>query len=173
MQKALLICLLFGFSIQGYSQETPLEISMETPTIETSFKTQNKGKFYFYWGWNKAQYSYSDITFRGDDYDFTLYDVAAKDRQNPWDARRVFEPYKYHHSSNRWQELGIIFMTTGIISIGVDHMKYIMVEQQPATIDGYIDLKIQSQNLMVCMTMHLYTLMKISWNLNIPMDSTI
>ena len=61
MQKALLICLLIGFSIQGYSQETPLE----TSTTEINFKTKNKGKLYFYWGWNKAQYSYSDITFKG------------------------------------------------------------------------------------------------------------
>ena len=139
MQKALLICLLFGFSIQGYSQETPLEISMETPTIETSFKTQNKGKLYFYWGWNKAQYSYSDITFRGDDYEFTLYDVAAKDRQNPWDADVYLNPTNITIPQTV-ARIGYYFHDHWNLSMGVDHMKYIMVEQQPATIDGYIDL---------------------------------
>ena len=73
MNKALLFCLLVGFSIEGFSQET----TIETTTIESNFKTQNKGKFYFYWGWNKAQYTNSDLSFKGDDYDFTLYDVAA------------------------------------------------------------------------------------------------
>ena len=32
----------------------------------------NKGKFYVYWGWNHAQYTKSDIQFKGDGYDFTL-----------------------------------------------------------------------------------------------------
>ena len=66
MNKALLVCLLVGFSIEGYSQET----TTMKPHNESNFKTQNKGKFYFYWGWNKAQYSYSDLTFKGDDYEF-------------------------------------------------------------------------------------------------------
>ena len=79
MQKALPFCLLIIFSIQIQSQE----IILETPAVKPNFKTKNKGKLYFYWGWNKSQYSYSDITFKGDDYNFTLYDVAAKDRQNP------------------------------------------------------------------------------------------
>ena len=112
---------------------------METPTIETSFKTQNKGKLYFYWGWNKAQYSYSDITFRGDDYEFTLYDVAAKDRQNPWDADVYLNPTNITIPQTV-ARIGYYFHDNWNLSMGVDHMKYIMVEQQPATIDGYIDL---------------------------------
>ena len=136
MKKALLICLLIGFSIQVYSQESPLE----NPTIETSFKTKNKGKLYFYWGWNKAQYSYSDITFKGDDYDFTLYDVAAKDRQTQWDADVYLNPTNITIPQTV-ARIGYYFHDHWNLSMGVDHMKYIMVSQQPATIDGYIDLE--------------------------------
>ena len=135
MQKALLICLLIGFSIQGYSQETPLE----TSTTEINFKTKNKGKLYFYWGWNKAQYSYSDITFKGDDYNFTLYDVAAKDRQTPWDADVYLNPANIS-TPQTVARIGYYFHHNWNLSIGVDHMKYVMVAQQHATIDGYIDL---------------------------------
>ena len=92
------MCLFIGLSIHGYSQE----FIENTSIIQTDFKTKNKGKLYFYWGWNKSQYSYSDITFKGDDYNFTLYNVAAKDRQNPWEADLYLNP------SN------IFFMTIGI-----------------------------------------------------------
>ena len=57
MYKALLVCILIAIGSRGYSQEKQIE----TTPLEINFKTQNKGKFYFYWGWNKAQYSYSDI----------------------------------------------------------------------------------------------------------------
>jgi len=135
MQKALLICLLIVFSTQGNSQETPLE----TSTVKTNFKTKNKGKLYFYWGWNKAQYSYSDITFKGDDYNFTLYDVAAKDRQTPWDADVYLNPANIS-TPQTVARIGYYFHHNWNLSIGVDHMKYVMVAQQHATIDGYIDL---------------------------------
>ena len=135
MQKAILACILIVFSIQGQSQETILE----TTAIKTNFKTKNKGKLYFYWGWNKAQYSYSDVTFKGDDYNFTLYNIAAKDRQNPWDADLYLNPTNMTIPQTV-ARVGYFFHDNWNFSMGFDHMKYIMVEQQPATIDGYIDL---------------------------------
>lgn len=135
MQKAILACLLIVFSIQGQSQETILE----TTAIKTNFKTKNKGKLFFYWGWNKAQYSYSDITFKGDDYNFTLYNVAAKDRQNPWDADIYLNPTNISIPQTV-ARIGYFFHDNWNFSVGFDHMKYVMIEQQPATIDGYIDL---------------------------------
>jgi hypothetical protein len=135
MQKAILACILIVFSIQGQSQETILE----TTAIKTNFKTKNKGKLYFYWGWNKAQYSYSDITFKGDNYNFTLYNIAAKDRQNPWDADLYLNPTNITIPQTV-ARVGYFFHDNWNFSMGFDHMKYVMVEQQPATIDGYIDL---------------------------------
>lgn len=35
-------------------------------------KTNQKGKLYVYWGWNRGWYTTSDISFRGTDYDFNL-----------------------------------------------------------------------------------------------------
>ncbi len=40
-------------------------------------KAINKGKFFVYWGWNWANYSNSDIRFKGTNYDFTLSNVKA------------------------------------------------------------------------------------------------
>lgn len=46
-----------------------------------------KGRLYIYWGWNRAMYTKSEIHFTGNNYDFTLHKVIAKDRQSPIEAR--------------------------------------------------------------------------------------
>jgi hypothetical protein len=136
MHKALIVCLFIGICTEVYSQETTITSSI----TEINLKTKNKGKFYFYWGWNKSQYSYSDLTFKGDDYNFTLYNVAAKDRQTQWDADVYMNPTNISIPQTVGR-IGYYFHDHWNISIGVDHMKYVMVSQQFATIDGYIDLK--------------------------------
>ena len=87
MYKAI-IYILIVCTTNCYSQEKQIE----TKLIKDKFKTQKKGKFYFYWGWNKAQYSYSDIKFKGDNYNFSLFDVAAQDRQTTWDPAVYLNP---------------------------------------------------------------------------------
>ena len=136
MYRALLIYLLITVSSYGYSQEN----QPETTPSELNFKTQNKGKFYFYWGWNKSQYSYSDIQFKGDDYNFTLYDVAAQDRQTPWDPGVYLNPGSMTIPQTV-ARIGYYFHDNWNLSMGVDHMKYVMVGTQAVTIDGYIDLQ--------------------------------
>ena len=136
MYKALFVCILLSISGSSYSQKKQIE----TTPLEINFKTQNKGKFYFYWGWNKAQYSYSDIQFKGDDYNFTLYDVAAKDRQTPWDAGVYLNPGSMTIPQTVVR-IGYYFHDSWNLSVGVDHMKYVMVDTQAVTIDGYIDLQ--------------------------------
>ncbi len=37
-----------------------------------------------YWGWNRGYFSASDITFKGDDYNFTLQDVKSDDKPKPF-----------------------------------------------------------------------------------------
>lgn len=133
--KLLVISTLFVFCNQCYSQENQIK----TISSELNFKTKNKGKLYFYWGWNKAQYSYSDITFKGDGYNFTLSNVAAKDRQNPWDADLYLNPTNITIPQTV-ARVGYFFHDNWNLSMGFDHMKYVMVEQQATTIDGYIDL---------------------------------
>ena len=136
MYKALLVCILIAIGSRGYSQEKQIE----TTPLEINFKTQNKGKFYFYWGWNKAQYSYSGIQFKGNDYNFTLYDVAAEDRQTPWDPGVYLNPGSITIPQTV-ARIGYYFHDNWNLSVGVDHMKYVMVDVQGVTIDGYIDIQ--------------------------------
>ena len=96
-----------------------------------------KGSFYFYWGWNRAFYSPSTIHFSGNNYDFQLYDVVAVDRQSPFDAELYFTPNKMTIPQYN-ARIGYYFKHDLQISLGVDHMKYVMLHDQPSTINGYI-----------------------------------
>jgi len=68
----------------------PSFISAQSDTWVNSANEGHKGKAFIYWGYNRAYYNKSDIHFKGDGYDFTLYDVEAKDMPEPFDADVYF-----------------------------------------------------------------------------------
>lgn len=105
---------------------------------ETETKLKNKGKFYAYWGWNRAKYSASNITFKGENYNFTLKDVAAKDKQSPFSANKYFNPGNITLPQTN-TAIGYFFHENYSVVIGLDHMKYVTVQDQFLTIDGEID----------------------------------
>jgi hypothetical protein len=101
-------------------------------------KITNKGKFYAYWGWNRGAYSNSDIHFKGDNYDFTLSNVTGNDRP----AKFGFNPYFRLDRITIPQtnyKIGYFFKENYTVSIGVDHMKYVMNADQNVLINGTIN----------------------------------
>ncbi|MFY0629723.1 MAG: hypothetical protein JXR05_05035 [Flavobacteriaceae bacterium] len=133
MKKIIAIFLLLLVTSVAFAQEP-------TDTIPTSTKVttnKNKGKFFAYWGWNRASYSNSDIHFKGENYDFTLYDVRAKDRPTKFGIV-YFNPGTVTVPQTNYR-LGYFFKENYTISLGVDHMKYVMVQDQVARIDGTIN----------------------------------
>ena len=96
-----------------------------------------KGDSYVYWGWNRGFYSDSDIYFKGDDYDFTLKNVVAKDRQSPFNANTYFNPAWATIPQYDFR-IGYYITNKYDISAGIDHMKYVMVGYQTVKIDGEI-----------------------------------
>nr|WP_299669170.1 hypothetical protein [uncultured Polaribacter sp.] len=130
MHTVILVVLLFCFSSISAQQNT---------IITKKNKITNKGKFFVYWGWNWANYSKSDIRFKGEDYDFTLSNVAARDRQTE------FSVYNYFNLGNITipqtnYKIGYFFKENYTVSIGVDHMKYVMIANQEVTINGEIHI---------------------------------
>lgn len=110
----------------------------------TSSQAQNsvsasteRGCFYFYWGWNRAYYSPSTIHFQGNTYDFQLYDVVAVDRQSPFSPELYFNPKKMTIPQYN-ARIGYYFKNDWQFSLGIDHMKYVMLHDQPSTLNGYI-----------------------------------
>jgi len=103
---------------------------------------RTRGQWYGYWGWNNATYSNSDIHFKGDDHDFTLHNVKAKDRQTEFSGREVFHSYlnpgRLTIPQYNWR-FGYFVTDNWSVSLGFDHMKYVMVQDQTVKASGHID----------------------------------
>ncbi len=90
-----------------------------------------------YWGWNRDSYTTSDIRFKGTNYDFTLSDVIAKDRQSKFDPRLYFSPTRLTIPQYNFR-IGYFIKDKYQLSIGADHMKYVMQNWQTVKINGHI-----------------------------------
>ncbi|WP_422897644.1 hypothetical protein [Polaribacter staleyi] len=132
MKTKVIVGLSLLMTICTFSQEN------DTKDLKQTNKITNKGKFFLYWGWNRANYSNSDIHFTGKNYDFTLHDVKAKDRQTPFSFNDYFNPGRITIPQNNYR-IGYFLKENYTISIGVDHMKYVMVPNQTVKIDGKIN----------------------------------
>lgn len=125
MYKLVLAIGLLSFSI-SFSQDIK-----PTPGKYTD---HNKGKMYFYWGGNRGSYTNSDIRFKGANYDFTIYDVSAVDRPKGWHVDYI-NPGRMTIPQTNFRA-GYFINDHYNISIGVDHMKYVMIQNQSARITG-------------------------------------
>ena len=90
-----------------------------------------KGKFYLQVGLNWSGYGRSDINFDGPGYDFTLEDVRAHD-----------EPYKLSLQYNI--HAGFFIKDNYSISLGFDHMKYVMESPQQVLMSGRIGAQVSN-----------------------------
>ena len=97
----------------------------------------NKGDIYSYWGWNFSWYSKSDIHFKGDNYDFTLHDATAQDRQTEFSFDNYFNPATITIPQYNFR-IGYFIKENIDISFGIDHMKYVLEQDQLSRISGFI-----------------------------------
>jgi len=98
-----------------------------------------KGSIYSFWGWNRSQYSKSDIHFTGNNYDFTLSDVSASDRQTDVGIDPYFRPDGITLPQTNFK-VGYFISDKYAVSFGVDHMKYVMDQNQTVIINGEINI---------------------------------
>lgn len=96
-----------------------------------------KGRVFLHWGYNRAGFSWSDIHFHGADYDFTLRHVQAADRPEPLSASGYFSPSTIWIPQYNYRA-GYFLNDQWSISLGLDHMKYVMRPGQVVRMDGYV-----------------------------------
>ena len=126
MNKLLLLTItLLGFT-NCYSQESK--------PISEKYTAHNKGKIYIYWGGNRDSYTKSDIHFKGANYDFTLYDIVPVDKPKGWHVDYL-NPARMTIPQTNFR-IGYFINDHYNISIGLDHMKYVMVQNQSVRITG-------------------------------------
>lgn len=108
--------------------------SQEQLKIQDKYTAHNKGKFFITWGGNRETYSKSDVTFRGKDYNFTLENIQAHDKPKGWHIDYI-NPVKMTIPQTNFR-LGYFVNDHYSITIGVDHMKYVMFQDRAVNITG-------------------------------------
>lgn len=100
-------------------------------------KKSFKNELSISWGWNRAIFSKSDLHLKGNDYNFTLHKVVAKDRQSPFGYDPYFKLSQITIPQYNFR-VGFFVKDNWQISIASDHMKYVMQQNQTVKIDGSI-----------------------------------
>ena len=101
--------------------------------------TENKkGDITILWGWNRGWFTNSDIHFSGGKYEFTLTDVIAKDRQTKFDPAIYFHPQSITIPQTNFK-IEYFHKHNYSVSIAVDHMKYVVQQNQKTVISENIN----------------------------------
>lgn len=98
------------------------------------YTAHNKGKFYIFWGGNRDFYTNSDITFTGKDYKFTLENVESHDKPKGYHVDYV-NPSRMTIPQTNFR-MGYFINDHYNISLGLDHMKYVMTQNQVVNYTG-------------------------------------
>ena len=96
-----------------------------------------KHRAFVYWGYNRAQFTTSDIHFTGTDYDFILHNVVAKDKPEAFTLGNYFKPKNIWIPQYNYRA-GWFLNDHWSFSLGLDHMKYVMQADQRVQLTGYI-----------------------------------
>lgn len=123
----------------AFAQEAPLR-----DFFQRNNTTDRSGQFYFYWGYNRAAFSKSDIHFHGPEYDFTIYDVEAHDRPTPLNDAAYYTPKLMTIPQFNFR-VGYEITHQWAVSLGWDHMKYVMDQYQTALVSGYVNHPVNTQ----------------------------
>ncbi|WP_419868763.1 hypothetical protein [Chryseobacterium sp. CT-SW4] len=121
MKKKFLYLLLLTVSLSANAQTEPFK----------------KGSVMVFWGWNFSTYSNSDIHFKGDGYDFQLSNVVANDRPTPFTFKKYFKLSNITIPQVNYRITYFPKDNFGI-TLGMDHMKYVMAQDQTVNFKGYI-----------------------------------
>ncbi len=124
--RAISISFIFCLSLIAQAQEiTPVQ------------RFDQRGKFWMSWGYNRGWFTNSDIHIHGQDFDVNFYDVQAKDRPEKFGFKEYFSPTHLSIPQNNYR-FGYVINHHWGVSIGMDHMKYVVVNGQDVTMSGVI-----------------------------------
>ncbi|WP_336961329.1 hypothetical protein [Chryseobacterium contaminans] len=108
----------------------------KTPVYQKPEPLSKKGQMFVFYGWNRAAYSNSDIRFKGNGYDFQLNNVTAQDRPTKF-GLVYFDPSWFTVTQYNFR-LGYFIKDNLALVLGIDHMKYVMDQDQTVNFKGHI-----------------------------------
>ena len=106
--------------------------------VQQKYTAHNKGKFFISFGGNRDKFSNSDIHFTGKNFDFTVSDAEAHDVPKGWHIDYI-NPVRMTIPQTNLR-LGYFFSDHYMVTLGVDHMKYVFTQTQTANVTGTINL---------------------------------
>ena len=109
----------------------------ELPTDVQSDFGARQGSWYAYWGWHEARFTRGDIRFRGADYDFTLEKARGVQRQRRFTVDGFLNPATATVPQFNFR-IGWFVRNDVDLSIGLDHMKWVLEPYQSVAITGTI-----------------------------------
>jgi hypothetical protein len=92
-------------------------------------------RFYIYWGYNRSFYSNSNVHLKGNNFDLTFFQVKAKDKPYPFNLKNYIDPVSIWVPQYNYR-IGFFINDKVSISIGLDHMKYVVDRSQTAVVSG-------------------------------------
>ncbi|MDB5284138.1 MAG: hypothetical protein JWO06_3213 [Bacteroidota bacterium] len=135
--KHILWATLIMSTLAGFAQDSLSVKKKKEGWFDLHDKFYQK-RIYVYWGYNRDYFSHSDIHFHGPGYDFTIYDVSAHDRQSKFSFNTYLNPENLPIPQYNFR--GGFYIKHNIhISFGIDHMKYVMDQNQTVKMSGIID----------------------------------
>ena len=154
----LVFALLFGRKVSA-QDILPQPVPQQKISKNIFFKTNprnfsRKGEWFIHWGWNFSWYDTSDINFKGPGYDFTLKDVKAKDRPSKLSTDYI-NPLELTTPQFNFR-FGYFIKDNYSISLGWDHMKYVVDIPQTVKVDGYINPIISNPGISTGATAGIY-----------------
>lgn len=122
--------------LYGFAQHDSTSTNHRCGLSRYFTSAHNKGLFYFAWGYNENWYSKSDVRVHdaSGDYDFTLYDMKAHDRNHLQELFNVaLSIPQYGYRLGYWMPNGKFGF-----EIKFDHAKYIVDDYQTVHLKGRI-----------------------------------
>jgi hypothetical protein len=126
----------FG-ALPSFAQTNP-PAALESKTQSAAARdAENAKKWSVYWGWNRSNYSNSDIHFWGQGHDFTIKNAQATDMQT--DLSHLFDIYLHPANITIPQtnvRVAYQYNADTAIALNLDHLKYVMTIGQVAEVVG-------------------------------------
>jgi hypothetical protein len=91
------------------------------------------GQWFFLWGYNRDSYNTSDLTLKGPGYDYTIHEAQAHDSPSLRLTDLLPQNLTLPQTNTR---VGYYLSEDRRVYFGVDHLKYVLTQDQPITITG-------------------------------------
>lgn len=143
MKKLVVIGLMMSAFVFGQNKKDTLNVERDLESLRSPAPKKQKpeplskkGQMFVFFGWNRAAFSNSDINFSGNGYNFQLNNVSAQDRPTKFGIVYVnpgwFTVVQYNFRA------GYFIKDNLALVLGIDHMKYVMDQNQTVDFKGHI-----------------------------------